>query len=141
MKSQLKGNHVMGLIAALGITVMICGLVSEARGDSAADPELQIAATFADNFLNDRYDALVPYLDATMKSVLTQHLLTTTDAALKGQYGEIVSKSFPTVTKKIQIYTAVYVPYQFQKAALTAKVVFDADGKIAGFFLVPPGTD
>jgi dienelactone hydrolase len=41
-------------------------------------------------------------------------------------------------TEKSKDYDIVYIPCEFEKTSLDLKVSFDRDGKVAGFFFVPP---
>src|SRR5690606_1736389 len=53
------------------------------------------------------------------------------------QYGPL-QKSEQIRSEPIAQYHAVFVTCEFERGNLDAKLVFDADNKIAGFFFVPP---
>ncbi|MBY0524846.1 MAG: alpha/beta fold hydrolase [Gemmataceae bacterium] len=84
----------------------------------------------------DDFKAAAKDFDDTMKKVLPPAKLEETWKALRGQVG-----AFQKVTgvrrEKKDKYEFVIVTCQFEKAALDARVVFDADKQIAGLFFAP----
>ncbi|MCE5313504.1 MAG: DUF3887 domain-containing protein [Armatimonadota bacterium] len=124
----------IAVVGCIALLLASCGHKPQAGGDIS-----KVAVKFADDVVNNRYTAIVPYLDDTMKSQLTESRLTQVTSAIKQQLGNHVSSGTP-VLRKIQGYDAVYIPYQFQRGSQDIKVVFDGNGKIAGLFFVNHGS-
>jgi hypothetical protein len=100
--------------------------------------QISTATTFADNVMQNRYDALSPELDDTMKANLSADRLSQIVTSLKTQVGDVVSTGTPRKGKILE-YDVIYIPYRFQHGALDMKVVFDKDGKIGGLFFINHG--
>ncbi|MCE5315068.1 DUF3887 domain-containing protein [bacterium] len=125
----------LGIVAIIGIGCIAYWLTSSAHkpqseGDKA-NAQMSTAVKFAGDFVNNRYAAVVPYLDDTVKAQLTEPQLATIMSAIQSKLGSPVSSGAP-VLKKIPGYNIVYVPYKFQRGSQDVKVVFDVWGKVAG---------
>ena len=74
--------------------------------------------------------------DATMRGALPESKLRDIWNGLIGQAGAFV-KQGATRTERAAGYEIVFVTCEFERANLDVKVVYDADGKIAGLFFLP----
>ena len=108
---------------------------------SEVSPE-RIAAgqTFADQFLNRDYAAVVAQFDATMKSVFPIDKVKEARESLEPQLGAF-KRTAGTRAEKVEqngiVYDIVYVTWEFEKAAIDLRIVFDQSGQVAGLFFQP----
>ena len=82
-------------------------------------------------------DPVVAIFDATMTSALPKAQLRAVWGTLITQTGAFKSQGKAQVTTQGDYRVAV-VPMVFENAELQAKIVYDAAGKIAGLFFLPP---
>lgn len=80
------------------------------------------------------FAGITAMFDATMTSALPESTLRATWEGVMAQFGAFQRHGEPRTAQEMG-FTAVYVPCTFERGALTAKVVFDDQGKIAGLFL------
>jgi hypothetical protein len=112
--------------------------VSCAPKNSTSPPDTAAATAVADDLVKGQYADLAPRLNDTMKSAMSESMLTQISTSLKVQYGDPVSVGDPR-TAVTAGYNVVYIPYKFQQGAQDIKVVFDGAGKVGGLFVVAPG--
>ena len=98
----------------------------------AGDPTAT-ANNVVDSLTKGDFAAVTGLFDATMKSALPEPVLRQTMTGLAQQAGAFKSRSAGRVASE-QGFTVVYVPCQFERAVLTAKVVMDGSGQVAGLF-------
>ena len=116
-----------------------------APANQAAPTEATPAARDLESSANKLVDLLskedfagvVAMFDATMKAALPEATLKQTWASVVQQAGPFKSRGSVRIAKE-QGYDVVYVPCQFERANLNAKVVFGKSGEVAGFFLNNP---
>jgi dienelactone hydrolase len=92
--------------------------------------------TFADQFLNRDYAAVVAQFDATMKSVFPIDKVKEARESLEPQLGAFKG-TVGTHAEKYEQYDIVYVTWEFEKATIDLKIVFDQSGQVAGLFFQP----
>lgn len=122
------------------ILVLICLLIAGfgLSPPVAADDELILKArTMIDSLQRGEYETATRDFDATMRSVSGPektgefwNILQTKVGAFKERTGER--------REKLGNYEIVLVTCVFEKMTLDTRVVFDPEGKIAGFQFVPP---
>jgi dienelactone hydrolase len=86
------------------------------------------------------YAAAVKNFDATMKKVLPADKLKEVWQGILESTGPF-KKQGKVRSERVKKYDVVHVTMYFAKAALDARVVFDADGKIAGLLFSPSSGD
>jgi len=82
------------------------------------------------------FDTAVSDFDAAMKKALPPDKLKATWKGILAQAGAFKSQGAAR-TEKLDKYDVVLVPCEFEKASLEARIVFDADNKVAGLFFRP----
>jgi hypothetical protein len=104
---------------------------------AAVSPE-RIAAgqTFADQYLNRDYAAVVAKFDATMKRVFPADKAQEARESLEPQLGAF-QRQVGIRAEKYEQYDIVYVTWEFEKATIDLKIVFDQAGQVAGLFFQP----
>ncbi len=98
---------------------------------------------FADQFLKGDYAAVVEKFDATMKSVFPLDKVKEARESLEPQLGafeQTAGTHAVTYEQSGVVYDIVYVTWQFEKAAIDLKIVYDPSGKVAGLFFQPAET-
>ncbi len=101
--------------------------------DSRAETNAQ---SFVELLGKGDFAAAKDRFDATMKSALPEEKLREVWRSLEGQAGAFKKQTATRITKQLG-YDVVLVTCQFEKAMLDVKVVFAADGLVAGLFFVP----
>ena len=85
-----------------------------------------------------RDEELIAQFDDTMRAQLPPDRLAQTWPQLAGLVGAYESCGDPVV-RPFGEHTVVNVPMEFEGGPMTGRVVFDADGRIAGLFVLNPG--
>ncbi len=85
--------------------------------------------------LND-YNWAVAHFDEAMKKAFTAESFRQAWQTVLAQKGKFKGKQFASI-QKIGEYQAVFVDCRFENGEISAKVVFDKAGKIAGLFFTP----
>ena len=85
-----------------------------------------------------RDDELIAQFDDTMRSQLPPERLAQTWPQLTSLVGAYESCGDPVV-RPFGEHTIVNVPLEFEAGAMTGRVVFDTEGRIAGLFVLEPG--
>lgn len=87
-------------------------------------------------FLARHWEAMRADFDERMRSACSVELLTSVRIGLETELGELQNLGAPLITTRSG-YTVVDVPISFQRGDRTGRVVLDADGRVAGFFVLP----
>jgi len=109
---------------------------------AAPVPAERIAAgqAFADQFLNRDYTAVVAQFDATMKSVFPIDKVKEARESLEPQLGAFqqqVGIRGERIEQNKVVYDIVYVAWEFEKATIELRIVYDQAGQVAGLFYQP----
>jgi hypothetical protein len=96
----------------------------------------QKAVAVLEDWLNERWDDVRNEFDERMKQQAPAELLASVRVQAVQVGGEFVELGAPAVTVQVG-YTVVNVPIAFAKGDATGRVVFNADGFVAGFFILP----
>ncbi len=93
------------------------------------------------DILEGRMDAARPTFNAQMSTALTEKVRGDALASVAGLVGafEGVGDDEPFV-RRIGDHTVVDVPLHYEAGDMKARVAFDAEEKVAGFFILPPET-
>jgi hypothetical protein len=93
------------------------------------------------NLVEGNYAAVRADFDATMNdAVRTDAAVAATWAQMAGLVGEYERMGEP-FTHQLGDYTAVDVPLEFEAGSMTARVSYDANGKVAGLRFLPRTAD
>ncbi len=98
------------------------------------------AAAILDDWLHERYDEVRRDFDARMVEQCTIEML----EAVRGQTRQTAGEPVELGTGAVSVrsgYTVVDVPVAFERAQATGRVAFDADERVAGFFILPSESD
>jgi hypothetical protein len=98
-----------------------------------------LAAGEADLLAKRDFARAVSLFDSTMKGALPEPKLREVWQTLQQQVGPFRSRagSADTRVEEQDGYKIVFIPCQFERAALDMKVVFDSNRQVAGLFFVP----
>lgn len=122
--------------------VALCFAQPAPAGAAKATKEHEQAVTLATAVVEDlsksEFDTVVAGFDTTMKSGLPAATLKQVWEGTLSQFGEF-KKSGGVRADKVDKYVVVLVTMEFARGKLDAKVVYDAEHKVAGFFFVPNG--
>lgn len=105
-------------------------------------PAERIAAgqAFAERFLQRDYAAVLASFDDTMKSVFPEDKVKEARESLEPQLGAFM-RTGGTRTEQVQqsgqVYDIVYVTWEFEKATIELRIVYNQDGQVAGLFFQP----
>ncbi len=94
------------------------------------------ATTILDDWLHERYDEVRRDFDARMVEQCTVEML----EVVRGQTRQTAGESVELGTGAVSVrsgYTVVDVPIAFERGQATGRVAFDADERVAGFFILP----
>ena len=98
------------------------------------------ATTILDDWLHERYDEVRRDFDARMVEQCTVEML----EVVRGQTRQTAGESVELGTGAVSVrsgYTVVDVPVAFERGQATGRVAFDADERVAGFFILPSESD
>jgi dienelactone hydrolase len=96
-----------------------------------------LAKDVAQELAGRQYDKVEAQFDATMASAMPLEKLRSVWEATAAQVGALKTvKGAKSV--EMQGYHVVTLTCDFEKAPLNLRLAFDKDGKVAGFFFVPP---
>jgi uncharacterized protein len=124
----------------LSISILTAILAAAGPG-SAQSPSADetLARTLTLHLAAQRFSAVVAHFDPTMTSAMPAAKLAQVWDTITGQTGAF--QSIGTVNAQtVQGYQVEIVTTQFAHATLGLKWVFDAQGRVAGFFAVPAET-
>lgn len=131
-RSLASAVLVILVIIALGLFAG-CGNKQE---PSTADDLQTRARAMVEAIASGDYDTPVRDFDATMRKEMPAGTLQQAWESLLGRTGPFQSVT-TTRVESAGGYEAVFVTCRFADASLNVKLVFDADGKVAGLFFVP----
>ena len=94
------------------------------------------ASVILGDWLHERYDAVRRDFDARMLEQCTVEMLQAVRGQTRQTGGEPVEMGAGAVSVRSG-YTVVDVPIAFERAEATGRVAFDADERVAGFFILP----
>ncbi len=97
--------------------------------DERAVPVLQA-------FLDGRYEDARATFDERMLDACSVELLADVREKARAEGGEVQALGTPIVSVR-QGYTVVDIPVALERSDGIGRVVFDADGRVAGFFVLP----
>ncbi len=123
-------NRILALAAAL------LALLSTLTLELSAQDFESLAKNVAQELAARQYDKVEARFDSTMASALPLEKLQSFWDATLGQTGPFKAVT-STASAEQQGYHVVTLTCAFEKSPLNLRLVFDKDGKIAGFFLVP----
>jgi dienelactone hydrolase len=125
-------------ITSSALIFLIYFFFSLAQGQNIPDlGNLKASAhEFVEQLLKEDYSHALKNFDSTMTVALPVERLRDIRKSLLTQVGA-AQKQVGARTEKSGEYDVVFVTYQFEKACLDIKVVFNSTGQIAGLFFVP----
>jgi dienelactone hydrolase len=145
------------LLGLLALTLAACGdsaptpatapppaaTATSAPAGATAAPATTDRVPAAQQFVADlhagKFDVAENSFDATMKAQLPADKLRDIWATLELQAGAF-QQVLGTRTERVQQYDVVYVTTAFEKQPIDIKVVFNAQGQVAGLFFAPAAT-
>lgn len=110
--------------------------VAQAAPAEASSDIVVKATALVDQVIAGKYGPVVAEFDATMADAMPESLLATTMEQLGQQLGSFKKRTDTRVAEE-QGFDVVYITMIFEKATVNAKVVYDAEGKVAGLFFQP----
>ena len=106
-------------------------------GSSAMDPVCkQVSEDIMDALVNGDYVLARKAFNADMKKQLPEKKLQESWESLFTQFGVPKMRGEPQ-GKQGEGLSVIYTPLKFEKGNLVSQVACDADGKVAGFYVVP----
>jgi dienelactone hydrolase len=118
------------LVLFLGTLAVLAVLPVKAADMEAAGKD------FVDLLVKEDFATAVTQYDDTMATALPEPKLHEAWITLQNQAGRF-RRQLRARTEKVPGYNVVLVTCQFEKAVVDAKVVFNANGKVAGLFFLP----
>ena len=120
----------------LGVVLLTIALDAALAAESPSGGVISAGQEYVDLLAQGDFAAAVGRFDSTMKSALPEQKLHEAWQAIQKQAGPF-QKQLRTHVEKLGGFDVVFVTCQFERAALDAKVVFDAKRQIAGLWFVP----
>ena len=108
----------------------------ESAAPAGTDSREDKAVAVVDHLVAGDFAPVIAEFDATMTAAMPESLLATTMTQLEGQVGAFKERTGVTETQE-DGYDVVRVICVFERATLTAKVVYNSQGQIAGLFFLP----
>lgn len=126
------------LLAALACLLFATAAAAQARLADGADPaeRLQRATQLLDRLDAGDWNRAGEHFSAAMQDALAAEQLQQVWTALPRQLGPALGRGAAR-HERSGPFEVVVVPLRHQSATLDARVTFDADGRIAGFHVVP----
>ena len=119
------------------VLILLAAAQAGALASESSSSDLALGgAQFVELMVQGDFAAAYAQFDPTMKSVLPEEKLRSIWQALQEQAGPFRAR-LQTRVEKQRGYGVVFVTCQFERTTLDAKVVFDAERRIAGLFFVP----
>lgn len=97
---------------------------------------IELAEEFITLLASEDFPKAVEMFDKDMKAALPEKEMVKLWASLQEEFGPFKGQSF-SHTDETQGYDLVFITCEFQKAALDARIVFNAKKQIAGLFFQP----
>lgn len=92
------------------------------------------------DWIEGRYEEVVADFDATMTQELPADKLAAAWAQLIGLVGVYERMEGEPLVRQLGDYTVVDVPMSFESAEMKGRVAYNADGQVAGLFVLTPET-
>ncbi len=96
------------------------------------------ARSVLDAFLDGRWDDVRATFDDRMSQAVSVELLTDVRERVQRDGGEVREVQTPVTSMRAGL-TVVDIPVRLERSSGTAQVIFDAGGRVAGFFVRPAG--
>lgn len=110
-------------------------LVSCSKPTTASDKNNPAAVRFVQDMAAGNYASATSQFDSTMSQAMPAAQLKAVWEGVIGQCGRFKKLGNPRAAREMGV-DEVFVPMEFEKVTLDAKVVFDAQGKISGLWFV-----
>ncbi len=122
--------------------LLVAGIVASLRikGQSAPDDFGRLGEQFVDFLSKGNFGEAVARYDQTMRSALPEPKLREGWQSVEAQAGHFKQRTH-TRTQKLGGYDVALVTCEFEHAKLDTKVVFNAQGEVAGLFFLPSTYD
>jgi hypothetical protein len=128
----------IALVLAILVPATVAGPATGAAGDEPkADPLVVSAVEFCTLFMDGKDERTREMMDARMQEAVTPALATQIRSDLTGPNGAL--QRFDEAWREVEKdgYVRYRVPAVFERGTLDLLVVFDGEGKVAGFFKLP----
>lgn len=132
--------------AAATTIALSIGLLSSCNEAAITAPEaapaveqgshVEKATALVDQLMAGNYGTVVAEFNPTMAAAMPESLLSTTLAQIQQQTGAYKERTGTREAEEAG-FQVVYVTTVFEKATLQTKVVYDANGQVAGLFIQP----
>lgn len=123
------------LLGALSVLATVL-LTSCSKPTTASRGNTRVAVQFVQSMVDGKFTDATAHFDSAMNAAMSADQLKQTWDGLVSQCGAF-KKMGETRTAQEGGFDEVFVPCEFEKVTLDAKVVFDKDGKIGGLWFVP----
>lgn len=107
--------------------------LEEKRDEKKATPE-EIALAMLDASASGRFEEATKSFDLIMSQLLPPAAMKQTWVAIETQYGKYQGHDAP-IRENVQGSTLVRIPCRFERGSLEARVSFNSNNKIQGYFL------
>jgi dienelactone hydrolase len=125
-------------LAILFLPVVLASVQGTAGGAAPSRDDLAAwAGQFAERFLDGRHEENLEKMTAEMKAASGPGPSEKLRSALIAHHGAVTDLGEPWFEDAIQGYLRFRVPVRFEQRTLDFRVVFDGEGRHAGFFIVP----
>lgn len=131
---QRSPEPVRPAVVAFGLFVSLLLSLAVANAQDAGS---ELAVEYIEALFAEEGAELNAFHDAAMIAAMTQPKVDEIRDGLLGQYGAIEEIEQPWAESQAGSYLRFRVPVRFEKTTLDARVVIDANGKVAGFNLLP----
>jgi dienelactone hydrolase len=122
---------------ALVMTLLGSAVLAQPKPDDPLADQAAAGRALLDALAKGDFAAAGKDFDDTMKKVMPADKLESTWKAIQEKLGAF-KKRTAVRTEKGKTYDNVFLTCEFEKATVDLKVVFTADKKVTGFFLVQP---
>jgi dienelactone hydrolase len=127
-------------LLCLARVLMVVAVQAPLTVRSAPGEVTSAGKQFIELLAKEDFAGAIARFDTTMKTALPEPKLRETWQTLQAQAGRF-QKQLGARATKLAGYDVVLVTCQFERMALDTKVVFDAEGLVAGLFFVPSHAD
>jgi uncharacterized protein len=124
------------VLVILALSSFVLPVLSGGASDATSDVLIGKARHFLERMDKGDFAGAVSDFDATMNRVSGPDKLAEFWEAAPARLGAF-KRQTAARTEKLEPYDAVLVTCEFEKITLDARIVFDKEGRIAGFQLVP----
>jgi hypothetical protein len=124
------------MLALCGILVLL--LWQTTFAEEPASPQIELAKTFVSQMAAGEFEKAVEPFDARMQKAIPAEKLKQIWNSVTNLHGAF-RKTGASRTEVAKPYQIVYVTLEFERGQHDAKVVFNADNKVAGLFFIPSG--